>query len=212
MELLAVRVDAITEDTKSIFQSWLEANSTKFLIYEEIGDVTKKLHYQGVVQLDLEAKSIDAWRKNIKDLIRPTGKNQHSLATIKKDKYVIYITKDKKKVCWSGFTDEEIAELESQSYKKGTGHGKENFAERLYQKCNNELVRFYMEVDGKKYMKPIDRCKLVTLIIKEFCGNTKVFDRNVIGRFATMIENKLLIEHAGIVSEDLVNRIVTDML
>lgn len=212
MELLAIRVDAISEATKDLLESWLKEHSSKYLIYEEIGAMTKKLHYQGCVELDLGIKNIDAWRKNVKDLIKPTEKNQYSLAKIKKaGKYLVYITKDKKKIISSGYTDEEIEHLESQSYPKDD-RSKQSFTEKLYQKVKEELVDYYMNYNGKKIMKALDRSKLVKMVIKEFCNNTKVFDRMVIMRCATMIENKLLLESIGDVNDELVQKIVEDMI
>lgn len=211
MELLCVRVDHVHDDTKTVFQSWLRQNSTKYLVYEELGATTQKLHYQGVVQLDLSVKNLHAWSKNIKDMIKVTGKNQYSLTKMKSSKYLIYITKDKKKVCSDGFTDEEIGDLESQSYSKETkGGSKETYAERLYEQCKS-LISYDIRPDGSKELLPINRSKLVTMVVTQFCKDTKVFDRGVLTRFCMLIENKLMLEYGNQVSQDLVRSIVDSM-
>lgn len=211
MELLAIRVDVVCPQTRDNFSKWLTENSTRFLIYLEKGSATGKEHFQGAVELDLSLKSIDAWRKNIKDMLKPPGKNQYSLATIKKDSYLSYIAKDKNKAFSMGFSDEEVDNFEEQSYPKEQ-KGRLTFTEGLYERAKKELATYYMDVTGTKHMNPIPRWKLAEFLIREFCKINKPFDKCVLVRFATMIENKLLIELTGMVSSTLVSRVVEDMM
>lgn len=89
----------------------------KYLVYREVSDVTKKLHYQGIV--DIEEKTLSSHRMSWCHTFSDYSKGHKSTAIVKKlDEYMIYITKDKDKVLSKGFTDEEIEELQSKSYKK----------------------------------------------------------------------------------------------
>ncbi|MEO5351388.1 MAG: hypothetical protein H7836_17365 [Magnetococcus sp. YQC-3] len=119
----------------------------KYLVYREVSAVTKKLHYQGIVEI--EEKTRSSHRMSWCNTFRDYSKGHKSTAIVKKlDEYMIYITKDKDKVLSKGYTDEEIEELQSKSYKKKTGRAPRP----------NDLYDIYMEylleqpdVDTKKY-------------------------------------------------------------
>lgn len=89
---------------------------TACMIYREYSSVVKKLHYQGVIELDEKDVSWhkERWSRMFKDF--PKGKK--STALMKKDNYEVYITKDKDRVYAKGYTEEFIKELESKSYTK----------------------------------------------------------------------------------------------
>lgn len=191
METLALRVDRLGENTLTVLEEWLLRHSPKYYLYEEVGDKTGKVHYQGVCDLDLKDKPIKNWRQSIRDLLNPQYKNAYSLAYIKKSNYFIYATKDKKMVLNKGYSEEYLKELEEQSYTKSA----QTFAKSLYAKCKEVCCKMVMRPDGRKCMAPINTHDLIKTICDYFADETKVFDKFVIVRFATMIEYKLNRDH-----------------
>lgn len=209
MQELAIRVDAVRNTTLADVTKWIQDVSMKCYLYEEVGSETQKVHYQGVIELDLSVKSIDSWRKNLKDIVKPTGKNQHSLAMIKKPEYKVYCTKDKKRVLQLGYDDNELALYESQSYVKvsdTSDERKTTFAEKMYADVVRDIVRFKVDVLGNKEMIAIDERKLMRYIVEYMCKHTKVYDRFVVVRFFHLIRDKLYMEYCGGIPEDLITR------
>lgn len=202
-------MDVVRDTTFQDVTKWVRDVSMKCYLYEEVGSETKKVHYQGVIELDLSVKSIDAWRKNLKDIVKPTGKNQHSLTMIKKPEYKVYCTKDKKRAFQLGYTDEELALYESQSYAKVSDTSDERkmtFAERMYADVVKDIVRFRVDVLGNREMLAVDERKLMRYIVEYMCKHTKVYDKFVVVRFFHMIRDKLYMEYLGGIPEDLISR------
>jgi len=185
-QTFAIRVDCVRDTTLEHLGEWLAKHSPKYFLYEELGEKTGKVHYQGVVDLDLKVKDITVWRQHLKDMLKSDKKNAYSLAIIKKSNYYIYCTKDKKMVLVKGYTQEYLKECESLSYNKSS----QTFAAKLYEACK-PLVRTEVNVLGKKVMKPIDTHELIKKVCEMFSEETKIFDKFIIVRFVTMIEHKL---------------------
>lgn len=207
MEELAIRIDAVRDTTLEDVKKWVREVTGKCYLYEELGGETKKVHYQGVIGLDLSVKSIDAWRKNLKDVVKPTGKNQHSLTMIKKPEYKVYCTKDKKRVFQLGYTDEELLEYENASYSKVSDTSDEKkmpFADKMYKDVVRDIVRFRIDVLGNKEMIAVDERKLMRYIVEYMCKHTKVHDKFVVVRFFHLMRNKLYMEYFGGIPEDLI--------
>lgn len=112
-----IRIDDNGIDTLQRLISFLKHDRyTKCLVYREVATVTKKLHYQGFVEMDESAVGCHKtmWSTSFKD--HPGSKK--SSAIVKKDEYLVYVTKDKDLVFSKGCTDDFINKLETQSYKK----------------------------------------------------------------------------------------------
>lgn len=88
------------------------------LLFEEISNETKKLHFQGVIWHEDE-KAFNACKTRFTTWFKETHPtSSRSMAKVTSENYKVYITKDGKKVYSSGITEEEIEELHSRSYKK----------------------------------------------------------------------------------------------
>lgn len=206
MTELAVRIDAVGDDIEKFedkLRQWLNDNSEKYLLYVEIGEQTKKLHYQGIVELDLKKKGIDAWRKNLKDMMKEfleqedvdKRRNRHSLTQIKCENYRAYISKDKECFICKGYDEEYIKKWESVGYKKNKGKAK-TFAEDLYQGFVEKYVKVYQNCYGKQQAEFSIR-ELYEFLVQQFCDRTKVFDMFILKRFAHLIEKKIHLEYEG---------------
>lgn len=209
METLAIRVDNCRDQVFEDVVQWIKRNSEKSFLYREKGAVTGKEHFQGVIDLDLSVKSLHAWAKNLKDLVKPPGKNQYSLATMKKPEYKVYCTKDKDRVFQLGYTDEELMEYENASYSKvsvTTDEKKMPFADKMYKDIVKDIVRFRVDVLGNKEMIAVDERKLQRYIVEYMCKNTKVYDKFVLVRFFHLMRDKLYMEYMGGIPDDLITR------
>lgn len=105
------------DSTKNRLLAFLNDNRyTACLVYRELSSEVKKLHYQGVIEVD--EKDVSWHKERWSRLFKDYTKGQKSTALMKKDNYEIYVTKDKDQVYTKGYTEEFIKELESRSYTK----------------------------------------------------------------------------------------------
>lgn len=93
---------------------------SKYYIYQEGGgDTGKKLHYHIAIEV-AEMKEYNAiktrWTTTFKDI----PQTERSCAQDKTGNYHVYITKDKNRIKSEGVTDEELDQIEEQSYVSDT--------------------------------------------------------------------------------------------
>lgn len=113
---VTIRIDHIDDTVPKRLISFLESYP-KALVYEEVSDETKKLHYQGWIQVE-DDKAYNAMKVRFSTSFKSHTKGQKSMAKVKKESYKSYICKDGKQFYRKGVTDEELVELEKNSYKK----------------------------------------------------------------------------------------------
>lgn len=174
--LAAVRVDELNDggDGQKL-KLFLDVYSV-YVVYEEKGEVTGKLHYQGYVACG------DKDRYNeIKQVFKNTyvGRKpaSQSFTQVKKvESYMRYVAKDKKIFCHKGVSEQDIAKREAESYKKTKDGGSlvcrcldaMRQYDLSYMKDNEEAVRRYVGgwlVDEYvKELKPINIFYLRTVI------------------------------------------------
>lgn len=115
---LTFRIDAregVTADKVREFFDKYSDIFEKYLIYEEVADVTGKVHWQGIIYTESTIGSI---REKVRRFFPGMSTGDYSLAKVKTENYEIYITKDKKRLVSKGYTDDEINTLEEKSFKK----------------------------------------------------------------------------------------------
>lgn len=207
MQSLAIRFDACRDGVFNDVCEWIKDKSKRCYMYEEEGDMTGKVHYQGVIDLVVDDdNTIAKWGKRFKSVVKPPGKNQYSLTAIRTDNYKVYVTKDKKRVIQIGYSDEELEELEAKSYPKGTAKqakGK-TFAQALFDECVEKFVRYETELvypdlanSSRRTLRLIDEREVAIHVTKYFCKYTKVFDKFIIRKFVRMIIEKIHIEYGS---------------
>lgn len=228
LKALTIRFDSFKPEWEMEIQEklceWLDSNSTQYLVSHEISSEGKP-HFQGIMYLDLTVKSIDAWRKNIKDLQKhwinqletESKRNRHSVAVVEdEDNYIAYVTKDKDIRMVKGFTEEQVAAYMAKSYTKqpkGRKRKAATFAAMLYEEYVEKHARFEIDVQGNKIPKEIDMSILVEFVMDSFSKNTKVFDDFIIIRFVKMIEYKLYQEFGrNDLKEYLINKLIYKMI
>lgn len=140
-----LRVDNRDDDTLSRLQSFL-SRYEKYLVYEEVSDKQKKLHYQGVVYVNSD-KEYNAMKVRFSTHFKDWEKGSKSMSLVKKDTYEVYITKDGKQVFNQGFSEEEVENLQKQSYKK-EDKTKLNKLDKLMQYCKEN--NYHWSDDGWK--------------------------------------------------------------
>lgn len=145
MTKYTIRIDEQGDDTLDRLKAFLDHDRyIRYLVYREIADITKKVHYQGFVEFPDEYISwhTGRWSLRFKDF--PKGKK--SSALVKKDNYMIYITKDKDLVLSKGCTEDFINTLETQSYHKVPQVIKKDYYQMFF-----EYIKQQPEVDQRKY-------------------------------------------------------------
>lgn len=114
--LQTVRLDILTPSDGDRLKKFLD-NYDRYVVYQEIADVTGKAHYQGYV-------SVGSARKDVKEafheLFREThDKHQRSFnVVVKVEQYMRYVAKDKDLAFAKGYDEVHIARCEAESYKK----------------------------------------------------------------------------------------------
>lgn len=111
-----IRLDVIDDTDADQLRKYLDKYS-KYLVYEEVSDKTKKLHYQGIIIVE-DDKEYNAAKVRFTSMFPNHKGGKKSMAKVKKDSYAVYITKDGNKFASRGYTDEDIQLLQSKSYKK----------------------------------------------------------------------------------------------
>lgn len=227
LKALTIRFDNFKPEWELEIQEklceWLDSNSPQYLVSHEISDEGKP-HFQGIMYLDLSVKSIDAWRKNIKDMQRywinqledQSKRNRHSVALVDdEESYIPYVTKDKDIRMFKGFTQEQVDSYMAKSYKKPPKGRKKKatFAQELYDGYIDKHAKFDIDVQGNKIPKEIDMTVLVTYVMDSFSKNTKVFDDFIIIRFVKLIEYKFYEEYGrNDLKNYLVNKLINKMI
>lgn len=113
-----VRLDKVAEDDASRLHAFLDSLDTKIVVYEEVADITKKIHWQGYIECTQE--SYEVYKEAFLEIFRPThSRYQRSFTVVRKvETYMIYVAKDKNLFYSKGVTEEELKEKEDASYKK----------------------------------------------------------------------------------------------
>lgn len=131
---LTIRVDIIGEKTDELMERFLKKYE-RYLIYYEISDEVKKPHYQGIIWVP-DNKAYVAIKTRFSTHFSDWTRGQKSMRLVRKAQYEIYITKDKQLKWSKGYTQEQIEELEKQSYKKEKQPVLTSF-QRAYQYCKD---------------------------------------------------------------------------
>lgn len=169
-----VRADKLSDKTLEYIQEWIKKHDIKtYVISEEIGTETGKVHYQGFVDVDLAKRSEKTWRANFRDHLHVTGKNQYSF-TIKHGNLEAYICKDGKIVLQS----EDIHPLQIEQWKS------ESFQKVSKKQSEKTFAQKYIE--EMKKLPSYDRDTLTYNTLLYFRDNTKVFDKFIIRRFVNL--------------------------
>lgn len=183
---MTIRVDVVNEDSFPCMKTWLEKHSKKYLIALEIGKETGKLHYQGIVSLDLGAKSRDTWAKSLKDAVPRTKANQYSLTHVKKlDVWLAYICKQGDIKLQVGYTDEEVAQFKEASFDPDTKN-KKPAAQTYIEYMGEKLYRF-TDLQGKKHYN-VSREICIYHTLEWFKINCKINDDYIVARFVHLAE------------------------
>jgi len=117
---VTIRLDDIGDGTSETLRTFLN-HYDKYLVYQEIAEKTKKLHFQGVIYV-LDVKAYGAMKTRFSTVFKAWTRGMKSMALVKKDAYEVYITKDGNMFASKGFTEAEIQRLEVQSYPKEEGN------------------------------------------------------------------------------------------
>lgn len=114
---VTIRLDVINDDDADVLKKYLDKYS-KYLVYEEIADITKKKHYQGIIRVNDE-KEFNACKVRFTTMFPNHKASKKSMSKVRSKNYEIYIAKDGKVFERKGYSDEEIQALQEKSYKKG---------------------------------------------------------------------------------------------
>lgn len=100
--------DRDEDEVQELIKRWLDHHNDKFEKYaiaRETGDITGKIHYQGIIYVDTKAHSVNVMKK--------FGKwkaHEKSFAPVKNlESYKKYVKKQGDMRYYKGFTDEEIS-------------------------------------------------------------------------------------------------------
>lgn len=126
----------------------------KYYVYKEIAPISGKVHYHLAIEVP-DVKSYNALKTRWTTTFKDVESTQRSCAK-SNGNYHIYVTKGRNRVCSSGITDEELSDIESQSYEvKTSDNKKENFTKYVLDKFNQDFkglliypsrLRMYIEI------------------------------------------------------------------
>lgn len=113
-----IRLDKLSEDDTVSLSNYLDSIDASFVVYEEIADKTKKVHFQGYIECTQE--TYEVYKEAFLVCFRKThSRYQRSFTVVRKvESYMKYVAKDKKLFKSKGFTEQHIKEQEEKSYKK----------------------------------------------------------------------------------------------
>lgn len=114
---LTIRVDIIGQFNTDDLMAKFLGKYEKYLVYHEVSDEVQKPHYQGIVWVP-DNKAYVAIKSRFSTMFNEWTRGQKSMALVRKEQYEIYICKDKQLKWSKGYSQEEITQLESKSYKK----------------------------------------------------------------------------------------------
>lgn len=147
MTRYTLRVDAIDETIADRLTKVLQHQRiVKALVYKEIAEKTKKLHYQGYVEIDTPDHA-DWWVQRWKLAWKGLEKYQKSSAKVKSETYLGYIAKtgkDGNQPFYNlGHTDDEIKVLASKNVKGDTKPDKKKdgmcFEDRMWEAVTDKF-------------------------------------------------------------------------
>lgn len=138
---VTVRLDYKSAEDVELLKKFLDKYD-RFLVYEETGAVTKKLHYQGIIRVQ-DDKELNAIKSRFSTMFPDHKGGSKSMSKVKSKNYEVYITKDKKIFYRKGYTDEEVQELEEKSYKKSEGTSGSTSFTRAVQYCKDHGINIH---------------------------------------------------------------------
>lgn len=138
---ITLRLDNKSPQDAATLMTFLDKYD-RFLIYEEIGDVTGKLHYQGIIRVR-DDKELNAVKSRFTTMFPLHKGGAKSMSKVKSKNYEVYITKDKKVFASKGYTSEDISELEQQSYKKSEKSSGSTAFSRAVQYCREHGITIH---------------------------------------------------------------------
>lgn len=131
-QLSTIRLDVLTDVDIPACLEWLAANCTTYVVYQEVAEVTGKVHLQGYVSL----KDVKYSYKELKAMFHAAFEGSHapqqrSFNQVQKvERYMRYVAKDKNLLVAQGVTEEHIAICEAQAYKKNKLTEMQRFVEQ----------------------------------------------------------------------------------
>lgn len=183
---MTIRVDVVDASSFECMKTWLEKHSTRYLIALEVGSETGKMHYQGIVELDLAAKNRDAWAKSLKDAVPRTKANQYSLTHVKKlEVWRAYVCKQNDIKLQVGYTDDEVKAYKEASFDPDAKKGKKA-TDGYLEYMEKALYRGIDVLRNKKYELDLEIIIRHTLLW--FKKHTKVNDNFIIMRFVHLCQ------------------------
>lgn len=182
-----IRLDVLGESTEDRLESFL-TRYEKYLIYEEVADKTKKIHYQGVIYVN-DDKAYGAMKTRFCTHFKEWPKGTKSMALVKKDTYEVYISKDKNPKYVKNFSDEDIKDLQDKSYKKDkkdNGTLIENVEKAFDQYLiDRKHARGDFIVDKHLTINDIEE-----FLVKQFFDMKKHWDTGVIAKYRNYLHYK----------------------
>lgn len=174
----AVRLDVVHSDDGSRLKTWLQSESViEYVFYEENGDQTGKLHYQGYIKSGDES-SFKKLKDSFKKWFSAHSRFQRSFTHPRKvENYMIYVSKDKNMLCSLGVSEEVIAEREAKSYKKGADRDKRPVVVRGVEKFAS---------GNQRYSSSFNRI-VATWVIDDCISRGVGFDEFTTSRWANAI-------------------------
>jgi len=171
----AIRVDSIDDKTDTSVINFLRQHTLSFILFEEIGARTSKLHYQGLVELR-GSILLSFFRIKLKRVIKANYKNAYSVSIIKDIKhYECYISKDKKLYASEGYSKRDIQRLMSLEYDaKNSKDFIQRYLAAMRNTSNYERPHLYATVEHR---------------VQYFEQFNKLYDQSVIIRFVNLFLN-----------------------
>lgn len=159
------------EKVKEFFTIY-DADFTKYLVYEELADITGKLHAQGIIEFKGSDNKI---RNKLVKFFKVSG-GKYSMAKIKTlENYEVYITKQKKRICSKGYSEEQILQFENASY----------LPEK---KSKDNIKNKNRKVTSELYIEYMDRPEVKTELAQ--------LNRDVLGKIKNRQEySKIIVKH-----------------
>lgn len=204
----ALRVDIIGETTYDRMTKFL-ALYDKYLVSEEVGDETGKLHLQGIVWIEPDTKSYNALRKRWNDHY-PTdtwpakGKcgNKKALATVKNvDSYQSYICKQENIKYIKNYSKEEINLFieESKKIKDKKDESKkltksQEFRNIVLEKFDTFYSRLHNEpyvYKGVTYRRELCRDAIKAWLIDTFYCLEQLWDTPVVTKYTNLLHYRI---------------------
>lgn len=202
MTAYAIRVDFIGTDMHERMDKFLSIYD-RYLVYEEVGTETGKLHYQGVVyHAGSETAIRTRWTECFpSDPWEAKRAKKKSCTKVRSEKYEIYITKENNIQFKKGYTEEEINNLYKQSYKKEKEDiikkvDKPTFQAIVVARFDEAVAKIGTEnwVIGPRKIsrvQDITRDSLIDWLVDTFACLRKLWDTPVIVKYANFLHYRI---------------------